>query len=65
MSEPTFTERAAVPDVFVWTQISEEEAGRIYINQRQLADLVVWLKDVHHWAGLQQSCLQKLTTESQ
>lgn len=54
-----------VPDVFVWTQIADEEASRIYISQRQLADLVVWMKDVRHWAGLQASCLRKLTTEDQ
>ncbi len=50
-----------VPDVFVWTQISEEEAGRVYINQRQLADLVVWLKDVQMWSSLTTRCLEKMT----
>lgn len=49
-----------VPDVFVWTQIADEEASRIYISQRQLADLVVWMKDVHHWAGLYQRCVERL-----
>lgn len=51
----------AVPDVFVWTTIPDDEAGRIYITQRQLADLVVWMKDVWHWSGLATRCLEKLT----
>lgn len=50
-----------VPDVFIWTQISDDEASRIYITQRQLADLVVWLKDVQQWSGLTTRCLEKLT----
>ena len=49
-----------VPDVFIWTQISDDEASRIYITQRQLADLVVWLKDVQQWSGLTTRCLEKL-----
>lgn len=49
-----------VPDVFVWTQISDEQSQRIYITQRQLADLVVWLKDVQQWSGLVTRCLEKL-----
>ena len=49
-----------VPDVFIWTQISDDEASRVYITQRQLADLVVWLKDTQQWAGLVTRCLEKL-----
>ena len=55
------SELPQIPDVFIWTKASEEESTRIYITQRQLADLVVWFKDVKQWADLQTACLGKLT----
>jgi hypothetical protein len=51
----------AVPDIFLWTKITDEEAGRVYVTQRQLADLVVWHNDVKHWGDQITKCVEKLS----
>lgn len=58
--ECEIAELTQIPDVFVWTQITDEQAQRVYITQRQLADLVVWFKDLRLWTELTNSCLRKL-----
>ncbi len=58
--ECSVQELPAIPDVFIWTQITDEQAQRVYITQRQLADLVVWLNDVRHWSETTNVCLRKL-----
>lgn len=50
-----------VPDVFLWKKMTEEESGRVYVTERQLADLVVWNHDMTTWAGTVTHCLRLMT----